>query len=335
MGTTDLRHPVTVLSWRAAERIGPCDARCAPPTGTGPTGTGPAGRRTRWATTRQRLRHRLLQLWRFGVLEAVCCAFPAGVFAGLAVTRVVPLPVARYDALLVWCLLLTVGFWLLGLETWRELVVIAGFHLVGLALELYKVRMGSWSYPGDAVLAVGGVPLFSGFMYAAVGSYICQAWRRMHLRLTGYRPRATALVAAAVYVNFFTHHHLPDVRLPLAALLVVVAWPCRVHFTVGAHRYRMPLALSFVLIGTFLWIAENAATWLSAWRYPDQLHVWQVVHAEKLGSWSLLVSVSFVLVAALHALDGKLHEDAPGPPRPGRPGVDGAAGPAQEDDGTT
>ncbi|MEU5184846.1 DUF817 family protein, partial [Streptomyces longwoodensis] len=31
------------------------------------------------------------------------------------------------------------------------------------------------------------------------------------------RPAATAVVAAAVYINFFTHHWLPDVRLPLAA----------------------------------------------------------------------------------------------------------------------
>ena len=43
-------------------------------------------------------------------------------------------------------------------------------------------------------------------MYAAVGSYVCQAWRRFDLRITGYRARTTALVAALVYLNFFTSH---------------------------------------------------------------------------------------------------------------------------------
>lgn len=53
--------------------------------------------------------------------------------------------------------------------------MILGFHLLGLALELFKVHQGSWVYPGEAVTKVGGVALFAGFMFAAVGSYICQA----------------------------------------------------------------------------------------------------------------------------------------------------------------
>lgn len=32
----------------------------------------------------------------------------------------------------------------------------------------------------------------------------------------------------------------------------------------------MPTALAFVLIGVFLWLAENAGTLLNTWRYPDQ-----------------------------------------------------------------
>ena len=32
----------------------------------------------------------------------------------------------------------------------------------------------------------------------------------------------------------------------------------------------MPLVLSFVLIGFFIWIAENIATFFSAWEYPNQ-----------------------------------------------------------------
>jgi uncharacterized membrane protein YoaT (DUF817 family) len=247
------------------------------------------------------------QLLRFAWVEAQCCLFAVLFFLGLALVRVVPLPVDPADALLVWCLGVTLVLWLLRWETGREVAVILGFHLVGLALELYKVRQGSWSYPDTGLATVGGVPLYSGFMYAAVGSYVCQAWRRLELRITGYRARATACVAALVYLNFFTSHVMADVRLPLALLLLFVTRRTWVHFTVGRHRYAMPLALSFVLIGFFLWVAENAATLLRAWQYPSQESVWTLVHAAKLGSWSLLVVVSIVLVAAVKAYEGQLY----------------------------
>lgn len=67
----------------------------------------------------------------------------------------------------------------------------------------------------------------------------------------------------------------------------------------SAARHAMPLAGSFLLIGAFLWLAENGATFLGAWQYPDQGEVWRMVHLSTFGSWALLVSVSFVLVAAL------------------------------------
>ena len=247
------------------------------------------------------------QLLRFAWIEAQCCLFAVLFFLGLAVVRVVPLPVDPADALLVWSLGATLVLWLVRWETGREVAVIFGFHLVGLALELFKVRQGSWSYPDTGLASVGGVPLYSGFMYAAVGSYVCQAWRRLDLRVTGYRARATASVAALIYLNFFTSHVTWDVRLPLALTLLLVTWRTSVHFTVGLRRYAMPLALSFVLIGFFLWVAENAATLLRAWQYPSQESVWTLVHPAKLGSWSLLVVVSIVLVAAVKAYEGRLY----------------------------
>ncbi|SEK99862.1 Uncharacterized membrane protein YoaT, DUF817 family [Blastococcus sp. DSM 46786] len=251
------------------------------------------------------------QLLRFAWIEAQCCLFAVLFFLGLALVRVVPLPVNPADALLVWSLGVTLVLWLVRWETGREVAVIFGFHLVGLVLELFKVAQGSWSYPDTGLATVGGVPLYSGFMYAAVGSYVCQAWRRFDLRITTYRARSTAAVAALIYLNFFTHHVTWDVRLPLALLLLAVTWRTGVHFTVGRRRYAMPLALSFVLIGFFLWLAENAATLLRAWEYPSQESVWTLVHAAKLGSWSLLVVVSIVLVAGVKAREGQLY---------GRPG---------------
>jgi uncharacterized membrane protein YoaT (DUF817 family) len=247
------------------------------------------------------------QLLRFAWLQVQCCLFAAAIFVGLALSTAVPLPLPRYDALLVYGLVLTAVFYLLRLETGREVAVIFGFHLVGLALELFKVQMGSWSYPEEAWTKVAGVPLYSGFMYAAVGSYICQAFRRFDLRINSFPWIPAAVLAVAAYANFFTHHFLPDLRWALAAAFVVVLWRSRVSFTVGARSYAMPLSLSFVLIGFFLWVAENAATLLGAWQYPDQGQIWQMVHVGKWGSWALLVSLSFVLVAAVKTQEGHFY----------------------------
>ena len=264
-----------------------------------------------------RVMHAVVQLLRFAGLEARACAFAVVIFAGLALSTVVPLPIARYDALLLYGVVATLAFWALRLETGREVLGTAAFHVVGLAFEVLKVRLGSWAYPEEALTKIGGVPLYSGFMYAAVGSYIARAWRLMDLRLTRYRPWPTAVLAAAIYANFVTHHFLPDVRVVLALLLVAATWRTWVHYTVGESRYRMPLALSFVLIGFFLWLAENISTIFAAYRYPDQADGWSMVHVGKFGSWALLVVVSFVLVAnwkTSHLRDETLRHPEPAEP---------------------
>ena len=276
------------------------DEPVAPTVGTGEP-TAPA------SGVRARLGFAVIQLLRFGWLQVQSCLFAVAVFVGLAASSAVPLPIPRYDALLAYALVLTTLFFVLRLETGREVAVIFAFHLVGLALEMFKVRVGSWSYPDAAWTKVGGVPLYSGFMYAAVGSYICQAFRRFDLRVNRFPwPPAVALAVAA-YANFFTHHYLPDLRWAVAIGFVVVLWRSRVCYTVGERRYTMPLSLSFALIGFFLWVAENAATLLGAWQYPDQRQLWQLVHVGKWGSWALLVSLSFVLVAAVKTQEGRFY----------------------------
>ncbi len=122
------------------------------------------------------------------------------------------------------------------LETLEEAKVILAFHVVGTVMELFKTSAGSWLYPEPSLLRIGGVPLFSGFMYAAVGSYIARVWRIFRFRFAPY-PRAlwTQLLAVAAYVNFFAHHWLPDVRLVLFAAMALLFWRTRVYFTVCAR----------------------------------------------------------------------------------------------------
>ncbi|MFG3495952.1 DUF817 domain-containing protein [Streptomyces sp. NPDC047928] len=258
------------------------------------------------------------QLWRFGMLQARCCAFAVALVAGIAVSGLLPeLPVARYDLVFVYGVVLAVVARWVGWDSARDTAVIASCHLVGLLFELVKVQLGSWSYPEDAVLKVAGVPLYGGFLYAAVGSYVCRSWRLMRLRLSGYRATVMSVLAAGVYINFFTHHWLPDGRWLLAVAMLAATAGTWVGYTVGERQYRMPLALAFVLIGFFLWVAENAATYVGAWSYPHQLDGWQPVSVAKFGAWALLISVTFVLAERTRRRETVSGAASPGAGSPG------------------
>lgn len=253
------------------------------------------------------IKHWWEQLVRFGWIQAQSCLFPVVIFASLATTKFLPLPLLpRYDWLLI--LFLLMQWWMVraGLETRDELKVITLFHIIGLCLEIFKVHMGSWAYPEDGYSKLLGVPLYSGFMYASVASYLCQAWRRMKVDLINW-PKFYFVtpLALAIYLNFFTHHYWLDVRWWLASFVLMVFWRSWVSYEVGGIRYRMPLSISFVLIGFFIWIAENIATFFGAWKYPNQAEVWRLVHVGKVSSWLLLVIVSFLIVATLKRIKGK------------------------------
>lgn len=137
-------------------------------------------------------------------------------------------------------------------------------------------------------------------MYAAVGSYIAQAWKVFSLRVVDYpKTWKTVGVGALVYINFFTHHFIPDFRWWLKLVVIVLFWKTKVEFMVRERVYKMPLVLSFVSMGFFIWIAENISTFLGAWEYPDQELSWSIVSFSKVSSWSLLVIISFIIVANL------------------------------------
>jgi len=251
---------------------------------------------------------KMKQLVYFGWIQALSCVFPVVIFASLAITQIMSLPMLpRYDWLLIICLFMQ--WWMVysGLETKDELKVITLFHLIGLGLELFKVHMGSWSYPEEGYSKLLGVPLYSGFMYASVASYLCQAWRRMNVVLVKWPPFFIVVsLAFAIYLNFFTHHFWLDIRWWLSGLVILVFWNSWVTYEVNGKCYRMPIALSFVLIGFFIWIAENIATFFGAWQYPNQTHTWSLVHLGKVSSWLLLVIVSFLIVATLKQTKKKI-----------------------------
>lgn len=236
----------------------------------------------------------------FGFKQAWACLFGGLLLALLLGTHLFyPDDVAlhRYDFLTLAAIAIQAGMLMFRLETLGEAKVILIFHVVGTVMELFKTAAGSWTYPEASVLHIGAVPLFSGFMYAAVGSYIARVWRIFDFRFTSYPPVwATWLLAAAIYANFFTHHYTLDIRWGLFAATALLFWRTRVHFrNWRAHRW-MPLLIGFALVATFIWFAENIGTFARAWTYPGQEDGWKMVGAAKLGSWYLLMLISFVLV---------------------------------------
>jgi len=270
---------------------------------------------TRFEAIRQRLeafdpgtgwRLWLYEFLLFGFKQAWACLFGALLLALLLLTHFFyPEDAAlyRYDYRTLAALSIQMVILLYRLETWGEAKVIAIFHVVGTVMELFKTAAGSWVYLEDSLLHIGAVPLFSGFMYASVGSYIARVWRIFDFRYTAYPARwATYVLAAAIYVNFFAHHWLPDIRLVLFALTFWLFWKTRVHFCNWRTHRWMPLLLGFLLVALFIWFAENIGTFARAWTYPGQESAWQMVSFAKLGSWYLLMLISFVLVSVVQPI---------------------------------
>jgi uncharacterized membrane protein YoaT (DUF817 family) len=241
---------------------------------------------------------------RFGVKEAWACLFGGLMLALLLGTHFwypAHAPLARYDFLAISAVLVQVLLLACRMETWDEAKVILLYHVIGTAMEIFKTQMGSWSYPEAGFIKIAGVPLFSGFMYACVGSYIARAWRIFDLRFHAYPPFwATVLLAVAIYANFFTHHYFYDFRWWLFAATAILYGRAWVNFRIHRHWRRMPMLLAFLLIALFIWLAENLGTFSHAWLYPSQKNGWHMVSVQKFGSWYLLMLVSFVMVSLVN-----------------------------------
>lgn len=245
----------------------------------------------------------------FGIKQAWAALFGGLMLGAIILTKFVDLPLlARYDWLFLFAIAIQAFMVLSKLEKPHEVITILLFHLVGLGMELFKTSgsVGSWSYPGHAFFHFGNVPLFSGFMYAAVGSYIARSWRVLSLEFKPYpKRRYTLALAAAIYLNFFTNHYIYDFRLLLFLAVIILYGKTYVSYTVNKNVRRMPLLLGFLLISLFIWLAENIATYTHVWLYPNQVVHWHAVHISKVGSWILLMIISFIMIDILSYIRGR------------------------------
>ncbi len=244
---------------------------------------------------------------RFGVKQAWACLF-AALMLGLIIGTWALYPkgawLARYDFLVLAAVAIQITMLWTRLETPEEARIILVFHMVGTVMEIFKTSMGSWIYPEASILRIGGVPLFTGFMYAAIGSFMARCWRLFDFRFTRHPPLwALGVLSLAIYVNFFTHHFVWDIRPALILAAVLLLGPGVIHYKIWQVHRRMPLLLAAVLTAGFIWIAENIGTFTSAWIYPHQRGGWTLVSLAKWNAWFLLMILSYTMVAALNGVE--------------------------------
>ncbi len=246
----------------------------------------------------------LYEFWLFGLKQASACVF-GGFLLFIMIGSHFWYPITslhRYDFIFLSAVLFQILLLVFRLETTKEALVIILFHLVATVMELFKTSdsIQSWHYPESYQFGIGNVPLFTGFMYSAVGSYIARAWRIFEFQFSNYPPvKLTIILSLAIYINFFTHHFFYDLRWILLLFISFFFWKTDIHFKIIKTPRKMPLLLGWFLVALFIWIAENIATFVNIWKYPDQNTSWQLVSYSKLISWFLLMIISFVLVSLI------------------------------------
>ena len=205
----------------------------------------------------------------------------------------------RYDYLLFYALIIQVCLLYLKLESWAEAKVIALFHLMAMVMEIFLThpQIASWQYPQPAVFRILTVPLFAGFMYSAVGSFLARSLRLYRVSFEKL-PHFFNMITLAVlsYINFMSKFFWPDIRLLLFAWSVIIFWRTKIHFQLQHHQIKLPLLPVLALLAFIIWIAENTSTFYKIWLYPSQVDAWHMVGWGKLGSWYLLLLLSLVLV---------------------------------------
>lgn len=248
----------------------------------------------------------LSELWYFFIANLRASHFGVFLLSIFLLTEIVTVPfVSRYDFIFLAAIGFQVFVLVFRIERLKEFFVIILFHILATGMELFKTNpaIGSWTYPsiGNAIFVLGTVPLFSGFLYSAVGSYISRAFVFLKLSYENFPAYFHLwILAVLIYLNFFTHHFFYDIRYFLFLYVIIIFFKTKVHFKVFRKEHSMPFLMTVFLTTLFVWIAENIGTFTRIWLYPNQLEYWQLVSFNKTGSWFLLLILSFALVSIIY-----------------------------------
>jgi len=252
------------------------------------------------------LRNFLVELWHFFLANLRASVFGAFLLAIFLLTEVVEFSsISRYDFIFLSAVAFQIFALIFRFEHWREFFVIILFHFLATGMEFFKTHpsIASWTYPGvgEAVFVLATVPLFTGFLYSAIGSYISRAFNFLNLSYERFPAYFHLWVLAAlIYLNFFLHHYIYDLRYLIFFYVLIIFWKTKVRFQVYLKERRVPFLLTVFLTAFFVWLAENIGTFTKIWLYPSQVVNWHLVSFEKIGSWFLLLILSFALVSIIY-----------------------------------
>ncbi len=235
-----------------------------------------------------------IQLWKsslFAILFFICFAF------GKYITS---FGLILGDFMFICVILIQTILIISKYESRTECKVILIYHLLGFGMEAFKTHpaIASRSYQYVGFFSLLWVPLYSGFMYSAIGSFLFQSIHRLKLKFINFPPFHYSIpIVILIYINFFSHHFVSDIRYFLFLLILGVAYKTYSYFEIDKEIYRMHSLLAIFLASLCIWIAENIATLLWARVYPNQ-QLWRhIVSFHKIGSRFLLFTLSTVIVS--------------------------------------
>ena len=247
-----------------------------------------------------------IELWHFFLANLRASVFGVFLLFLFLLTETVTISfISRYDFIFISAVIFQICMLMFRLEKPREFFVIIIFHILATLMELFKTNpaIGSWTYPdaGNTFFVLGTVPLFTGFLYSAIGSYISRAFVFLKLSYINFPAYFHLwILAGLIYLNFFTHHFFYDIRYLLFIYVIIIFYKTKVHFQVYNKVRSMPFLLTVILTAIFVWVAENIGTFTSIWLYPSQIEYWHLVSFNKTGSWFLLLILSFALVSIIY-----------------------------------
>lgn len=187
------------------------------------------------------------------------------------------------------------------IETLKESAMIFIFHFLGMSMEIFKIKMGSWSYPLSGYLYIQGVPLFTGFMYASVGSYILRMQRNFNSLFFNFPTyRQIVFIGGLAYINFMTHHFTVDLRWVILIWSIVIFRKTRISLQISTVKITIPYLWVLLSISGLLWIAENIGSYYMIWKYPHQVEIWRLVSPHKIIAWYLLVLTALAIIYTLY-----------------------------------
>ncbi len=248
----------------------------------------------------------MIELWHFFLASLRASYFGAFLLSIFLLTEIVTVPfIGRYDFIFIAAVGFQVCMLVFRWETPKEFFVIILFHILATGMELFKTNpaIGSWVYPDtrDSFFVLATVPLFTGFLYSAIGSYISRAFVFLKLTYTNFPSYLHLwILASLIYINFFTHHFVYDLRYLLFVYVFILFYKTNVRFKVYNKERSMPFLLTALLTALCVWIAENIGTFTHIWLYPSQIAAWHLVSFNKTGSWFLLLILSFALVSIIY-----------------------------------